>query len=182
MAKYKIAVAGASDIGHCAVNVKELSEEIGRQIVKHNCVLVSGATTGAPYYSALAAQKAKGLSIGFSPAVSEIEHKKVYRLPLDAFDLVVYTGFDYAGRNLLMTRAADAVVIICGRTGTLNEFTIAFEDRKPVGVLIGSGGMADMIPEILKNPHRSGEKVIFEPDPAKLVAALVKRINQRKKV
>lgn len=177
--KYKIAVSGASEIGHCAPNIKELSQAIGKEIAKRNCVLITGATTGAPHLAAQGAKKAGGLSVGFSPAVSEKEHKKVYRLPLDCYDVMVYTGFDYAGRNLLMTRAADAVIIICGRMGTLNEFTIAFEDRKPLAVLQGSGGTADAIKGFLKKPHRRGEKIIFESQPKKLVEKLIKLLQKR---
>ncbi len=180
--KYKIAVAGASQVDHCAVNIKDLAREVGREIVKQNCVLITGATTGAPYFAARAVKEAGGVSIGFSPAASELEHRKVYRLPLDCFDVMVYTGFDYSGRNLLMTRAADAVVIICGRMGTLNEFTIAFEDRKPIGILKGSGGTADIIKNFLRKPHRRGEKIIFESEPKKLIQALVKLLTQRKKI
>lgn len=78
------------------------------------------------------------------------EHIKTYRLPTDYFDVIVYTGFNCAGHNLLMTRASEGVIIICGRVGTLNEFTIAFEDRKPIGVLVGSGGIADLVKTIIK--------------------------------
>jgi len=81
--------------------------------------------------------------IGFSPAASEKAHVKSYRLPTDFHDVIVYTGFNYSGRNLILTRSSDAVIIICGRMGTLNEFSIAFEDNKPIGVLTGSGGTAD---------------------------------------
>ena len=59
---------------------------------------------------------------------------------MDYHDLIIYTGFDYSGRNLLLVRSADAVIEVCGRIGTLNEFTIAFEDQKPVGVLEHCGG------------------------------------------
>ena len=74
---------------------------------------------------------------------------KRYQLPVNYLDLIVYTGFGYSGRNLILTRSADAVIIICGRIGTLNEFTVAFEDRKPIGVLEESGGMADEIEDII---------------------------------
>lgn len=179
--KYKIAVAGASELGHCALNIKELATEVGREIARQGCILISGATTGAPDLAAKGAKEEKGISIGFSPAASETAHKNSYRLPTDYYDVIVYTGFDYSGRNLLMTRAADAVIIICGRTGTLNEFTIAFEDRKPIGILIGSGGTADKIEDILRGPHRPGEKIVYEREPKKLVAGLLKILKERKK-
>ena len=131
--------------------VVKLAEEIGKEIVRQNCILITGATTGIPDFSAKGVKKAGGVSIGFSPAASAIAHVKKYKLPTDNYDVTVYTGFGYAGRNLLMTRAADGVIVICGRMGTLNEFTIAFEDEKPIGVLTGSGGTADKIKDLLKD-------------------------------
>ena len=179
--KYKIAVSGASQIGHCSKNVVALSREIGKEIAKHNCILITGATSGCPYYAAQGVKKVGGISIGFSPAASELSHLKVYRLPLDCFDVMVYTGFDYSGRNLLMTRAADGVIIVCGRMGTLNEFTIAFEDQKPIGVLEGSGGTANRIKDLIKGPLRGKRKIVYDKDPKKLVDKLIKLIKKEKK-
>lgn len=179
--KYKIAVSGAAETDHCCGNIKELSKKVGKEIVRQGCVLVTGATTGAPYFAAQGCnEERKGISVGFSPAVSEKEHKKVYKLPSDEFDVMVYTGFDYSGRNLLMTRAADGVIIVCGRMGTLNEFTIAYEDRKPIGVLTGSGGTADIIKNLLKFPHRKVARVVYDSDPKKLVQKLIKIIKKDK--
>ncbi|MDI6821244.1 MAG: protein containing YHS domain protein, partial [Patescibacteria group bacterium] len=101
------------------------------------------------------------------------QHVKTYHLPLDYHDIIVYTGFEYAGRNLILTRSSDAIVIVCGRIGTLNEFTIGFEDQKPMGVLLGSGGTADLIPGLLESSHRGPGKVVFSHDPAELLDKLL---------
>jgi predicted Rossmann-fold nucleotide-binding protein len=58
--------------------------------------------------------------------------------------------FEYTGRNLLLVRSSDAVVMVGGRIGTLNEMTIAIEERKPLGVLLGSGGMTEEVEHVLK--------------------------------
>ncbi|MDD5145957.1 MAG: hypothetical protein PHF44_03905 [Candidatus Pacebacteria bacterium] len=178
--KYKIAVSGASQMDICSKDVEKLSKETGRQVVQQGCILITGATTGCPNFSAQGAKEAGGISIGFSPAASEIAHVKTYKLPLECYDVMVYTGFDYSGRNLLMTRAADGVIIICGRMGTLNEFTIAYEDGKPIGILEGSGGTADLVKELLKKPHRKGAEVVFEKNPQKLVKKLIEVIKKEK--
>ena len=180
--KYKICVSGAAETEHCAEGALEKAKELGREIVRHNGVLVTGATSGVPYWAAIGAKEEGGISIGFSPAATEKEHIKKYKLPTDYFDLIVYTGFEYAGRNLLLTRASDAVVIICGRMGTLNEFTIAFEDHKPIGVLTGSGGTSEMIKDIIKKSHRSDTKVIFESDPKLLIENLLALVQKEKVV
>lgn len=178
--KYKICVSGAAESTHCAANALELAEEVGREIIRQNGVLVTGATSGIPYWAAKGAKEEGGISIGLSPAASELAHIKAYKLPTDYFDLIIYTGFDYSGRNLLLTRSSDAVITICGRMGTLNEFTIAFEDKKPQGILVGSGGAADYIQEIIGNMHRGPGKVVYESEPKKLVAAVIEMIEENR--
>ena len=98
------------------------------------------------------------------------------------FDLIIYTGFDYAGRNLFLTRSADAVVVTCGRMGTLNEFTIAFEDNKPIGILDldGNDGTTDMIKDIVKTAKRGPGKIVYDSDPKKLIEKLIPLIDKEK--
>ncbi len=175
--KYKICVSGAAETGHCSKDSFEKAEAIGREIAKRDLILVTGATTGMPYWAAKGAKEAGGIVIGLSPAVSKLAHVKTYHLPLDYHDLIVYTGFDYSGRNLLLTRSADAIITICGRMGTLNEFTIGFEDHKPIGVLEGTGGTADMLREILEKAHRGSSNVVFSNDPSKLLDQVMKLVE-----
>lgn len=175
--KYKICVSGAAETGHCAQGALEKAELIGQEIAKRGLILVTGATTGIPYWSAKGAKEAGGFVIGLSPAASKAAHLKTYHLPTDYHDIIIYTGFEYAGRNLLLTRSSDAVITICGRIGTLNEFTIAFEDKKPIGVLEGTGGTADMIRDLLERSKRGPGKVIFSNDPIKLVDKLIALIE-----
>lgn len=179
--KYKIAISGAAWIGHCSPEAKDLAREVGREIARQKCVLITGATTGMPYFAAQGLKEIGGISIGFSPAASEADHIKKYRLPTDFFDIIIYTGFHYSGRNLLMTNAADGVIIICGRMGTLNEFTTAFEDQKPIAVLEGSGGTANKIRIIATGPYRGVKKIIYERNPRRLVQRLIKMIEEEKK-
>lgn len=179
--KYKICVSGAAETGHCSKDSFEKAEAIGREIAKRDLILVTGATTGMPYWAAKGAKEAGGIVIGLSPAVSKLAHVKSYHLPLDYHDLIVYTGFDYSGRNLLLTRSADAIITICGRMGTLNEFTIGFEDHKPIGVLEGTGGTADMLKDILEKAHRGSSNVVFSNDPAKLLDKVLKLIEAEEK-
>jgi len=178
--KYKICVSGAAETGHCLKGTLDKAKEIGKEIVRQNGILVTGATSGVPYWSAIGAKEEGGIVIGLSPAASLASHKKVYRLPTDYHDLVIYTGFEYAGRNLLLTRSSDAIIVICGRMGTLNEFTIAFEDKKPIGVLIETGGTADMIKEIVKKAHRGSGKIVYGSDAKSLISKVIKLIEKDK--
>ncbi len=178
---FKICVSGAAE-GDCLTpETIAKAEAIGEAIARHKAVLVTGATSGIPFYAAKGAKKAKGSSIGFSPAATRSDHMHRYRLPVDYMDLIVYTGFGYAGRNLILTRSADAVIIICGRIGTLNEFTVAFEDRKTIGVLEHSGGMTEELKVITHIAHRHDCRILYDDDPDKLVAGLIEDLKEKYK-
>jgi len=144
--------------------------------------LVTGATTGVPYFAALGCKESGGFNVGFSPATSENAHLKTYKLPVEPFNVMIYTGADYVGRNVTMTKSVDGVIIICGRMGTLHEFATAFEIQKPIGVLEGSGGTADKIKIIATGPHRGVRKIIYEKDPKKLVRKLINLIKKEKRL
>ena len=183
--KYKFVVSGAAEEGFCTVDAVDKAKEIGREVVKQGGILLTGATTGIPDFAAQGAKEEGGVVIGISPAASYQHHVKTYKLPTENYDTIVFTGFDYSGRNLLLTKAADAVIVICGGFGTLNEFTIALEDDKPIGVLEGSGGTAseiDGMMEKIKDPHRHGAgKVIFSKEPKDLIGRLIKLIEKDQK-
>ncbi len=178
--KYNIVVSGAAQVGHCCENIEELSKEVGREIGRQNHVLITGATTGVPYFSAMGCNEVGGFNIGFSPASTEEQHLKAYKLPLDPFNIMVYTGADYVGRDVTMTKSADAVIIICGRTGTLHEFTVAIETKKIIAVLEGTGGMADKIRGIIESYCKSANKIIYERDPKKIVKKVIEEVKKQK--
>ncbi len=179
---YKICVSGGEE-GKNAEGAYPLARIVGKEIAERGHILITGATSGVPFEAAKAAKKIGGGNIGFSPAGSEAEHAKKYRLPMDPkiFDHIIYAESGYTGRNLLMVRSSDATIIIDGRIGTLNEFTVAFEENEIVGVLEGSGGTADEVRRILKVARKGRRKVIFATDPVKLVDKVIERVRKEKK-
>lgn len=176
----KIAVSGAAEAGHCGLDAFEKAKEVGREIAKQGGIIATGATTGFPLYAAMGAKDECGFSLGFSPASNEREHVEVYKLPLDFMDVVIYTGFGYSGRDLLLVRSSDAIVIGCGRVGTINEFAVAFEDKRPIGILEGSWGTDEILKTIIEEAHRPNDKVIYDSDPKALVERLVEMAQKQK--
>ena len=180
MKYYKLCVSGAAETGHCSEDALQKAEELGREIVRHNSILVTGATTGTPFWASKGAKEEGGISIGLSPAYSEKEHIEKFDLPTEYLDVIIYTGFDFSGRNLFLTRSADAVFIVCGRMGTLNEFSIAFEDNKPIGVLEGTGGTADLIRDLMPKLHRGSRKIVYDTNPKRLVEKVLELVKKEK--
>lgn len=178
----KICVSGAAETGHCGLDALEKAKELGREITRQGLVLVTGATTGFPLWVAMGVKESGGISIGFSPAASEKEHVEVYKLPIDYMDLIIYTGFGYSGRDLLLTRSVDAVICGCGRIGTIHEFTIAFEDGKPIGIFEGPWEMGGELEEIIQKGHRPNIKIAVGSDPKKLLEDVVALVRKDKVV
>ncbi len=176
----KICVSGAAETGHCGVDALEKAKELGREIARQGAVIVTGATTGFPLWAAMGAKEAGGISVGLSPAASEREHVETYKLPLDYMDLIIYTGFGYPGRDLLLTRSSDAVICGCGRVGTIHEFTIAFEDGKPIGIFEGPWEMGNELKDILDKGHRENDKIVIGNDPKKMVEDLIAVVKKNK--
>lgn len=176
--RYSICVSGAA-AGATVKTARTLAERVGAQIAKEGHIITTGATVGLPYYAAYSAKKEGGTSIGFSPANSITEHMRKYRLPQDVFDFINFTGLNYVGRDLYLVQSSDAVITIGGRFGSLHEFTSALEARKPCGVLLGSGGAADIIPELMKLQPSFGEQVVFDDDPERLIQKIVKILDKK---
>ncbi len=174
--RYKICVSGSA-VANDPI-VKDKAKALGREVAEQGSILLTGATTGYPYLSAIGAKEADGVTIGFSPAMSFKEHTRKYRLPIDYHDLIVYTGFGYAGRNLFLVRSSDAVIHIAGRIGTLNEFTSAFEDKKVIGILTGTGGTTTLIDDIVEIAQRGPGKIVYDDDPVSLVEKVHKLLHK----
>jgi uncharacterized protein (TIGR00725 family) len=177
--RYSICVSGAAS-GKTVEASAGLARATGAAIAKSGNILTTGATIGLPYYAAVAASQAGGMSIGFSPAVSLREHLRKYRLPSNCYDFVNFTGLNYVGRDLYLVQSSDAVITIGGRFGSLHEFTSALEAHKPCGILTGSGGTADQIPkliEALEPPDQS--LIIYDDNPERLVERLIKILDTK---
>ncbi len=177
--RYSICVSGAAG-GLTVAQDQDLAVRLGRAVAKRGHILTTGATVGLPYYAAVGAKQEGGFSVGFSPASSLREHLRKYRLPEDVFDFINFTGMNYVGRDLYLVQSSDAVITIGGRFGSLHEFTSALEADKPCGILTGSGGAADVIPELMKVLEVSTDgAVIYENDPEYLVQRIVDILDSK---
>lgn len=170
---YQICVSGAAK-GKSVAEGKELAVEAGAVIAKAGHSLLTGATVGLPNYAAEGYKAAGGeMSVGISPAASKIEHVAKYRLPIEAYDTILYTGLHYVGRDSLLIQSSDAVISIGGRLGTLHEFTIAMETETPIGFLQGAGGISTEIMDILHAAgQRNADNVVFGETGEEIVARL----------
>ena len=78
------------------------------------------------------------------------------------------------GREVHNIHSSDIVVIAGGRSGTLGEFCIAYDEGKLIGVLSGSGGVADELESIIpKLGKTTGARLVYESDPETLINSCI---------
>ena len=155
----------------------EKIRKIGEELAKHKSVLYTGGCWGYPYEAAKACFNENGKTIAVSPAKDLEAHKSLYNFPSDVFSEFIFTGLGIPERNYILVKNVDAVIILGGQIGTLNEFTVAFHDGKIIGVLQGSQGVTELIPNIAEVCDKRGEKenIVYESDPKILVKEIITR-------
>src|SRR5213082_2190069 len=169
--KLKIGVMGsAAEAG--TTTIGETARALGQAIAAHDLILLSGATTGVIHLVGKAARDAGGFHLGISPAENERDHVERFQLPTDACDAIVYTGFGLKGRNVVLVRSCDVVIFIAGSIGSLNEFTIAYDEGKVIGCLTGTGGVADEAKQIVTRLQKQTKaRIFYDDDPERLIEA-----------
>lgn len=152
---------------------REKARKIGSEIARRGHHFINGACPGLPHDALLACKEDGGFTIGISPAFSEYQHVHEYMSPHEN-DFIIYTGMGFMERDIINIRSSDGVVIIGGGVGTLNEFTIAYEEGRPIGILTNSGGISNSIPHIVEELcHRKiPPNMVFDDDPVKLMDKL----------
>ena len=170
----KVGVRGGAS-GDMAPAHLSAAEALGTAIARAGCVLVTGACPGLPLAAARGARAAGGTVVGISPGLSLDEHVYKYRSPAEHHDILVFTGSGLMGREVDNIRTSDIVVIVGGRSGTLGELAIAYDEGKLIGVVLGTGGISDMVRDILAAcAKETGSRVLYDADAERLLTELLR--------
>lgn len=171
----RIGVMGSAEARESR-RVTQACRELGSHIAQAGCCLLTGACPGLPHETVLGAKSARGHVVGISPASSLAEHVDQFESPYREYDVLIFTGLGLMGRELVNIRSSDIVIVVGGRSGTLGEFAIAYEEGKLIGVLKNSGGIAEGLADIQRRIGKAtGSEVLYEDDPATLVSRLLAR-------
>lgn len=188
--KYKIGIFGsaAGEMTQVVPKAKQLGKVLSRYADK--VLLITGACSGLPYAVASEANQ-NGVEVwGFSPMFDE----KGQRQFTPNEDIGIYSQIFYVNRdfqfadndkvnkkyrNVLSTASCDAGIIISGRWGSMNEFTNLIDMQKVVGVLIGTGGIADELPTLSQKIIKENQgQTIFNNDPENLVKEILEHLSR----
>ena len=172
----RIGVMGSAE-GTIELAIGEACRTLGRMVAERGCCLLTGACPGLPHEAVLGAKAAGGHVVGISPASTLKEHVETFDSPYREYDILILTGMGLMGRELINIHSSDIVVVVGGRSGTLGEFAIAYEQGKLIGVLQGTGGITTALPalEVRLAEKKTGAQVIYDEDPVSLIARLLDR-------
>ena len=176
--KIKIGVMGSAG-GKLQEDIREMVYQLGKEIAKHDCVIVTGGCPGLPFEATRGAKEAGGMTVGISPGLDLEEHVNRYHSPVDFLDVLIFTGSGLMGREVIAVRSCDILIIVGGRSGTLGEFSIAYDEGKLIGVLEGTGGITTEIRDIVRVIRKeTGSKIVFNADPVELVDKLIEHFRE----
>lgn len=197
--KYKLGIYG-SNVTESSEAVS-LARELGEALAHNSVIVITGGCSGMPYAVAHAGKMHGAEVWGFTPEHNEAGQHKAY--PYD--DIAIYDRLFYVPdtynehfflkqeltaeqdfgarlkyRNVVSTIHADAGIVVSGGWGTLNEFTNLIYDGKPIGVLTGTGGLADELVEWFPRLRKkSASAVSFSNNPSHLVEMVLQALNKQ---
>lgn len=181
----KIGVYGSA-INSIDEEIRRKASKIGEEIASRGYTLITGACPGLPYEAVLGAHRLGGECIGFSPATDIKTHIRDYNFPIKGFTEIIFIPEDFPYkdnpdickkyRNIFSVAEIDAAIFIGGRIGSMNEFTLAYDFGKNIGILEGTGGITERAIKILLEDaaKESSSEIIYDSDPTNLVSKLIK--------
>ena len=116
-----IGIIGA---GQCTPEEASLAEEVGHRLAQAGAVVVCGGLGGVMEAACRGARSANGLTLGLLPGLDRSDANP-------SVELALPTGLGEA-RNILIVRAAQAIIAIGGEYGTLSEIAFALRTRVPI--------------------------------------------------
>lgn len=101
-----------------------MAEDVGKEIARHDAVLVCGGLGGVMEAACKGASLAGGVTIGILPGDSRRSANPYVQIP-------IVTNLGEA-RNVIVVKTAQAVIAIGGGYGTLSEIGHALKNNIPV--------------------------------------------------
>ena len=159
--------------GNLPPEIRQTLRKLGASVARRGHVLITGACPGLPQDAVLGAKEERGVVVGISPGLNLEEHVLKYQSPTIGYDAIIYTGSGLMGREVENIRSCDIVIFAGGRSGTLGEFAIAYDEGKVIGVLKGTGGITDRLQEIIAMVNKqTGSVVCASSEPEDLLDQL----------
>ena len=165
--RLQILVIGHNDNG-CTPEHEKVAYEVGFEIAKSDCVLITGGLGGVMKAACHGSHDANGLAIGIIPQ-NDPSFANEY------CDVVIPTGIGLT-RDFLNALSADGIIIVGGGSGTLSEICAEKKKKKPMVAIRGTGGVAEKYVDDYID-HRKNVKIIGVDSPKDAVKTILDLIT-----
>lgn len=156
--------------------VAEKTRRLGRALAERGCIVVTGGNGGLMTVISEAVTGAGGTTVGIlAHELEDIGPDHGWFNPHNTIS--IKTGQTFTARSSIIVRSSDAVILVAGGIGSLTEVAIAYNLKKPIVVLSGSGMMADKLKELFPDgylDHRRLIRLNFVEDPVEASDLAVK--------
>lgn len=178
MRKYQIGVMGSAADTKYSKEIEQMAEKLGELIAQKGHITVYGAEKDYDSLSTAAARgakKANGLTVGITYG----KGKDIYDQEGNT-DVIVSSGLERGGgREFVLVNSCDAVIAVCGGSGTLNELAVAYQLDLPMAVIKNTGGWADKLADQYMD-SRQRRKVFGAETPEQAIAKILEELEQKK--
>ena len=160
-------MVGHNDNG-CTPDHEKIAYEIGCEVAKSGCVLLTGGLGGVMKAASHGAHDANGLVVGIIPQDDA-------SFANEFCDIVIPSGMGLT-RDFLTALSADGVIVVGGASGTLSEMCAAYMHKKPIVAIRNTGGTADRFIDGYID-HRKNVKIIGVDSPKDAVKKILELLH-----
>lgn len=142
--KLQIGVMGSAADLKYSKKIEKIAFECGKIIAESGNIVVYGAEKDYDSLSTTAAKGAKSAG-GLTVGITYGKGKDIW--DREGFtDVVICSGMERGGgREFVLINSCDAIIVISGGSGTLNEAAVAYQLNIPVVAIKNTGGWADKL-------------------------------------
>lgn len=152
----------------------KLAEEVGKLIAESKAILICGGKGGVMESACKGAKSAKGITVGIvSGNVRGTCNKYI--------DVDVVSGTTNCAEESLIISMSDALIILGGGSGTLQEIATAYRNNKPMIVIDGLDGWGKKLANTYLD-DRKKTKIRLSKSPEKAVKLALKLANIERKL
>ena len=141
---FQIGVMGSAADLKYSKKIEKVAFEVGEMLAKRGATVVYGAEKDVDSLSTAASRGAKSAG-GLTVGITYGKGKNIWDKD-GLTDIVIATGMERGGgREFVLVNSCDAIIIISGGSGTLNETAVAYQLHIPIVAIKGTGGWADKL-------------------------------------
>jgi uncharacterized protein (TIGR00725 family) len=148
----------------------EIAEKVGFFLAKAGAVVITGGKGGVMEATARGAKKGNGTTVGIITGPRGTSNKWI--------DIEIITGSKIAGFDeVFIPLMCDAVIVIGGGAGTLQEICVSYRNKIPIIVIEKTFGWAQKIVKEKNLDSRKNTKIIKAKDAQDAVKKVISHRN-----